>query len=131
MTCPIFCYRQKVKRRVSSGSRPHRPHAQLQMDVAGVPQAPFAIHGNPIMDNIARLNRTGLNGLSQCGTDGLQTVRLAHRMPYARPASSVWMASQCHGEESHTIFSHLLLVSRRCCAGCLPSDDTAANQLHY
>ncbi|CAL5223885.1 g6478 [Coccomyxa viridis] len=65
--------RQKVKRRVSNGSRPHRPHAALQLDVQGVPQAPFAIQGNPIMDNVARLNKTGLNGLSQCGTDGLQT----------------------------------------------------------
>lgn len=34
----------------------------------------MAIKGNPIMSNIARLNQTGLNGLSQCGTDGLQTV---------------------------------------------------------
>lgn len=34
----------------------------------------MAIKGNPIMSNVARLNQTGLNGLSQCGTDGLQTV---------------------------------------------------------
>ena len=65
-----------MKRRVSAGSRPHRPHAALQLNVEGVSQAPFAIQGNPIMDNVARLNKTGLNGLSQCGTDGLQTVSL-------------------------------------------------------
>ena len=34
----------------------------------------MAIKGNPIMENVSRLNRTGLNGLTQHGTDGLQTV---------------------------------------------------------
>lgn len=48
----------------------------LQLDVEGVPAAPMAINGNPILDNVARINRTGLNGLSQHGLDGLQTVRL-------------------------------------------------------
>ena len=90
-----------MKRRVSNGSRPHRPHAALQLDVQGVPQAPFAIQGNPIMDNVARLNKTGLNGLSQCGTDGLQTVSLP---------------TVCHGMQhgvsgpQHTIFMAMELI---------------------
>lgn len=66
--------RQKVKRRVSNGSRPHKPRAQLQLDAARMHAAPTAINGDPIMDNVARLNRTGLNGLNQHGTDGLRTV---------------------------------------------------------
>ena len=78
---PCLYRRQKVKRRVSSGSRPHKPRAALQLDFEGVPAAPMAINGNPIMDNVVRLNRTGLNGLSQHGTEGLQTVRLPKIFP--------------------------------------------------
>ena len=70
--------RQKVKRRVSNGSRPHKPRAALQLDTEGIPAAPMAIKGNPIMENVLRLNRTGLNGLTQHGTDGLQTVKALH-----------------------------------------------------
>ena len=95
-----------------SGSRPHRPHAQLQMEVEGVQQAPFAIRGNPIMDNVARLNRTGLNGLSQCGTDGLQTVSLAHHPASKRAATPTVLESLLNcvddGEQRQNAFAENL-----------------------
>ena len=52
----------------------------------------MAIKGNPIMENVSRLNRTGLNGLTQHGTDGLQTVISSHaqyNMPGREDAHNV------------------------------------------
>lgn len=65
-----------MKRRISSGSRPHKPRATLQLDRAPVTVSPADVHevaaGNPFQSGA--VNRTGLNGLSQCGTVGLSTV---------------------------------------------------------
>lgn len=67
--------RQKMKRRICSGSRPHKPRATLQLDRAPVTASPADVHevaaGNPIQSGA--VNRTGLNGLSQYGTVGLST----------------------------------------------------------
>ena len=99
-----------------------------------VREAPMAIKGNPIMSNVARLNQTGLNGLSQCGTDGLQTVSSFALKYITCIKAGLYCLYGGLQDNFLGVGSALFLVSSAkrmsCFAGILPSDYPAANQLY-
>ena len=95
----------------------------------------MAIKGNPIMENVARLNRTGLNGLTQHGTDGLQTVITSHAWQYM-PEHQMPMRlitdplnARCCKRTVH--YLHPFPMHLSICAGLFPGDGAAAHQLYH
>ena len=73
--------RRMWKARLCFGSRPHKPKCALQVTNVTVPggallhpQAAVPITAVPAIFSTGAVNRTGLNGLTACGTTGLQTV---------------------------------------------------------
>ena len=70
------------KARLCFGSRPHKPKCALDVTAVTVPggtllhpQAAVPITAVPPIFSTGAVNRSGLNGLTACGTTGLQTVR--------------------------------------------------------
>lgn len=65
-----------MKRRISAGSRPHKPRAVLSLEVGTAVQTSTrpATTAEPFVRG--EVNRSGLNGLSTCGIAGLSTVRM-------------------------------------------------------